>query len=62
MQFLFIKKQHKSILTYAVLISLLLSIFLGVIFGGRALIKAHIYPQKFKAQVEESSVKYNIDN
>lgn len=61
MQFLFVKKQLKSILFYMVLASLLISVILGIVLGGRALIKKHFYPQKFKAQVEESSVKYNID-
>jgi soluble lytic murein transglycosylase len=61
MQFLFIKKQLKSIIFYFAIVSLFIAIILGVIFSGRAVIKAHIYPQKFKAQVEESSIKYNID-
>ena len=61
MQFLFVKKQLKSILFYMVLASLLISVILSIILGGRALIKKHFYPQKFIEQVEKSSVKYNLD-
>ena len=54
-------KQIKSVFLYLILSSLIVGVVCSLIFGGREIIKREVYPQKYKMQVEQCSIKYNID-